>query len=823
MSRTIQKKVKFSKGMITSSLVERQDLPMYDSSAQEITNYVITPYGGFRTRRGTRKVEKLELASPVYFVSASGQGTFANNNFTSGTLGALKSGDTITVLDIGADNLKSELTIYLNNIRLDYKPANLTATFEETGKQFQAKMTGINIVDGGLGFAGQLAVSGQELSGHTVITSQVDGLGTITSVDFTSAIYKYLPETPQNVAVSAVLPSCVIGFSVSSDNLNWSTEEKYTITNTAIPQIKLQATNARYLRIRYLSNPINTQLRIDNLYSKYEFYKLVPFVYNISQRNMIVLSEKKILIFNNDTLEKTINISPELCFKNLRAVKYTQNEDVIVFTEAGVKPRELRRTTNDWSFSEFPLKNIPFHNFSGEVTTTKTIGLTPNYAQGAVTLTADADVFDENSVGQQIEGNSGRFRITEYITPKKVAGYTIIPFLNADKMTSWTYITGWERCWSENRGWPISCLFYQQRLWFGGSAQRPATVWSSRVGIYNDFNNAANYDNDGINQDLNTENQIVNLLSNRGLQIFTSGDEWTASEGALTPNAFAVVKNTSNGSDIGLTPKNLGGVTLFVEKNGKSLLSYVYDYNQAAYKTSNIGILNALIAEPVDIEIDDNSSLDEGDYLYIVLKDGTMIVTSINLEQEINAPSLFKTTGSIKSVCNLINETYIIVTIGNNTYLEVIDDSVNTDLTINKYVEQTITGLEDYEGEYVYVYADENNSYGKYLVRNGVVSARRPINRECNIGFAFGSDLESNDIAVNGRSTSCNKRISKAIITTRNTNKLKLNGVEKTSDNDIFDFFAVSSYGKRVRFVIESEFNKVEVLSVLLQLNYGVG
>lgn len=75
-------------------------------------------------------------------------------------------------------------------------------------------------------------------------------------------------------------------------------------------------------------------------------------------------------------------------------------------------------------------------------------------------------------------------------------------------------------------------------MWFGGSAQRPSTIWATRVGIYNDFNNAGNHDNDGINQDLNTENQIVNLLSNRGLQIFTSGDEWTAPEGKLVPNDF---------------------------------------------------------------------------------------------------------------------------------------------------------------------------------------------------------------------------------------------------------------------------------------------
>nr|DAF52310.1 MAG TPA: stabilization protein [Siphoviridae sp. ct7Qv4] len=822
MPRTAQKKIKFTKGMITGSMAERTDLPTYDSSAELIRNYVCTPYGGFRTRRGLRLLENLDLSEKIYFstVDDKTSGTYTDYNFVSGSLSSLQDGSDIAIFDIGEGNVKSEANIYLSNIRLDFQKPSLTAEFEETGVQYQAKLTKVSIVNGGLGFDGTLSVTGDVLSGETVITPVLSDLGTIESVSFSSATYKYLPQSPQDVIVSANKPKCIIGFSTSADGKLWSSEIKYEVTDTAIPSIKLSSTNCRYLRIRYFGSGIKNKISFDNLYAKYEFYKLIPFIYNISQKNLVVLSEKKILIFENTSLVKTINIDPALIFKNLRAVKWSQNEDVIVFTEAGVKPRELRRTATDWEFKEFPLKNIPFHNFGQTNEKKITTGITPNYEEGAVTITADGDIFEEASVGQQIDGNGGRLKITEFVSKSKVLGYTIIPFLNKDKITNWTYLTGWERVWSDTRGWPISCLFYQQRLWFGGSAQRPSTVWASRTGIYNDFNNAGNYDNDGINQDLNTENQIVNLLSNRGLQIFTSGDEWTAPEGKLTPNEFSVVKNTSNGSDIGLTPKNLGGVTLFIEKNGKSLLSYVYDYNQSAYTTSNIGILGNLISEPVDMDIDDNSSLDEGDYLYIVLKSGDMIITSLNFEQEINASSIFSTVGSILSVCNLINETYLLVNVGDKTYLEIIDDSMRTDLTIEKYVEKVITGLENYNGEYVHVYSGDED-FGKYLVKNGTVELRYAVNTNCNIGFAFSSELNSNDIAINGRSTSTFKRISKAVITTKDTNKIKLNGVEKYSNDNIFDFFAVSSYGKRVKFKIESEFDKIEVLSVLLYINYG--
>lgn len=821
MPRTVQKKIKFTKGMIAKSLAERNDLPMYDSSAEYINNYICTPYGGFRTRRGTRLIQKLDLADRLYFSSVDDKtgGTFANNKYISGSVSGFKNGDTLATFDLG--QVKAEASIYLNKVFVDFEMPELTAEFYETGVQFQALLDKVNIIKGGKGFEGNLSVNGGVLSGNTVITPTINDLGVITAIDFESATYKYKPESPQNVTISAVDPEVVIALSSSRDGVSWSSDVQYTL-NRNNKDIKLSSTNFRYLKVKFISSNVKTRFTIGEMYAKYEFYRIIPFVYNISQKNLIVLSEKKILIFSGKTIEKEINISTDLQFKNLRAVKFAQNEDVVIFTEEGVKPRELRRTLNDWTFTAFDIKNIPFHNFGTPIEEKKTVGIKPNYAGGAVTITADSNTFSADWVGQQIDGNGGRLKITEYVSATKVIGYTLIPFLNDEKIKNWTYLRGWERVWSDTRGYPISCLFYQQRLWFGGSSQRPSTIWASRVGIYNDFNNAGNYDNDGINQDVNTENQIVNLLSNRGLQIFTSGDEWTASEGSLTPNGFTLFKNTSAGSSINLVPKNMGGVTLFIEKNGKSLLSYVYDYNQAAYKTSNIGILSSLIDEPVDIDIDDNSSLDEGDYLYIVLKDGSMLVTSINFEQEINAPSIFTTTGDIQSVCNLVDDTYLLVVIGDNTYLEVVDDSVNTDLTIEKFVQQNITDLDDYEGKYIYVYSDDEN-YGKYLVENGSVNLRYEANTTCKIGFAFGCELDSNDIAINGRSTSTFKRISKAVVTTNNTDKITLNGVEKTSDDNIFDFFAVTSYGKKVKFKIESEFNKIEVLSVLLHINYGAG
>ena len=819
--RTVQKKIKFSKGMITKSLAERQDLPMYESSAEDIKNYICTPYGGIRSRRGTSKIADVTPETSYVFSCSTSYGTFSSNTLTSTSLDSVNNGTVLATLSLSS--VIPEADIYFNWNTLFLMP-EATAEFTATGVLNQAELTSVTVTEGGYGFSGSMSVSGRIEEGTTTLTPVVDANGTVTSVTFTSATYKYMPESPQDVVITSKIPTCKIRVDLSKDNSNWTQGEIYTI-NTENKSVHIKTKSEfRYMRFVLIEKSEHVRFVANISNARYEVFRLIPFVYNVTQTDLVLLHRNKILIYEKDTLVKTINITSGLEFKNLRNVKWTQNEDVIIFTESGVAPRELRRTTNDWTFTTFPLKNIPYHNFQAQPTeTAQTVGITPSAVGGAVTITADSALFDSTWVGQQIDGNSGRLRITEYVDSTHVVGYTIIEFLNTDKITSWKKLTGWEAVWSVSRGYPTTCLFYQQRLWFGGSASRPSTVWGSRVGIYNDFANVGNYDNESIDVDLNTENQIVNLLSSRGLQIFTSGDEWTASESALTPEKFAVVKNTANGSDIGLTPKNLGGVTLFIEKNGRSLLSYVYDYNQAAYLTSNIGILSSLESAPVEIEIDDNSSLDEGDYLYLVQENGEMSIVTMDFEQEINARVRMVVNGNIMNVCNVVNDTYLIIKSGNNFHLAKINNDVNTDLTVSySSLADDTTITIGKPGDYVRVYNSETD-YGKYVLDENMNISVPTINETVNVGLCYDCELVSNDIAVNGRSTSLFKRISKAVLTTQDTEKLTFCDITKKTDDNIFDFFAPTSYSKKCKFTIKSEFDRIYVLSILLHINYGVG
>jgi len=485
--------------------------------------------------------------------------------------------------------------------------------------------------------------------------------------------------------------------------------------------------------------------------------------------------------------------------------------------------RVYETATTLFSVNDFPIENIPYHNFGTVDTTDYTTGITPSAAEGAVELTADSGIFTVDWVGQYINTDLGsRFKITSYISTTKVSGYTVIPFLNTTKITTWNYEDGYELSWSATRGYPNCPLFYQQRLWFGGSQQMPQTVWASRTNKYNDFENIGSYSNDSIEVTISSKesSEILNLLDNRGLQIFTDAYEYVANEDSLTPDNIFITKTTSNGSLARAEPITIAGQTVFVEKNGKSLLNFVYTEGEANYVTGNISKLSShLINNPTRIAIDYNSNRNTGNYLYMTKTDGEMLVSCIDLDQKINAFSRFNTNGLIKDVMVLKSDVYLLVDRDNTLYLEKIVD-VQTDGSLSKSASQTITGLDKWEDMEVRVYT-ATTDYGLFTVESGEITLPTVPTEQLIIGEDFTCNLNSNNLYVGKNTNSIYKRISKATITTMDTTDITFNGRPKSSTTNIFDYYSVSGFRRVNKFTLSSTFKRVEVLSVMLYINYG--
>ena len=910
MGKTLQKKVKFSKGQVSPELIERTDLEFYDSSAQRMKNFVSTVFGGVRSRQGTKYIDyitNVDEDTPDSITSDIFNDTSHFTDLTPVQSPMLSTHKLFAQMDYGA-NKAGSCRIEIKNIRVVPFEAEFTSSGTYTqhleGGTYSITMVGgggggsfahYNLWEGGnIGGSGALCEGKMELEAgdHTIVVgpggtgafqsdtgikaqasnggdttfygiSAGGGRGSWTHAGYGSwsgrngdggtyvvpgsisgqngisgSITGWIDNygagggsrggngTNGYFKISLYNPSFKLIFYASTDGVDWEEIATKNISTVAYDISVPMGYRYRYVKIE-LSGDENKQSKISFSYIRNDLstsnqgdlpVKMHKFIYNNEDRYLLVLVDEKVQIFKDEVLVQIVTATGMLR-DYVRDVKIAYKDDTIILTHPEMPPKQLQRQYDGtWQWSTFTIKNTPTYLFGTESTTTKTVGITPSRVEGSVKLTADSAVFDSGYVGQYIDGNGGRVKITEYTSSTVVKGVTIVPFYTTDKITSWEYISGYEAVWSAQRGYPTTCLFAQQRLWFGGSKSLPSHIWASRLDDYNNFKNAANNENDSIDITMLTNNKIMNMIEQRGIHIFTSGDEWTIQEGTYSPDKITIVKNTNNGS-IKTTPAVLSGAVCFIEKNGKSLLSYIYNYDQASFVTENISLFSNLIKSPVAFDVEVNSSKDKSDFIYLVLADGTMLTGCLLLDQKITSVSEFKTAGSIKDVCCLLDEVYLLVDRNGTLCLEKLSN-VKTDCTKQEYITSTqVSDLYNYMNNYVYVYND-NENYGKEPVVGDSITLEKNPNDVCNIGFAFDYRLESNPIAINGKTTSIKKRISKATITCKDTKELEFNGQKKQSKNDIFDFYSCTKYGNDVRFIIKGEFKPVEILSVLLNINY---
>ena len=669
--------------------------------------------------------------------------------------------------------------------------------------------------------------------------------GKIKSITITNAGYYEFGEatdTYDNVLITAKLPlienlnKAVIKFQAKNDNEEWEDLGTYNINQEyniiiapniagdGYKEFRLYKEDNEYITVNLLINNIT----YGNVGSFSKNTKLIPF--NYDGGFLFILCEGYIIVYKNDAIITSIQ-AVDITEDILKEIKYTQLENKIILTHNTITPLEITYENNEWYLNKINLINIPYHNFNKEQeTVVNGVTLTPSMAEGTCYLTSNTSYFTKDFVGQIIDGNGGRFRITDFKDATKVYGYTIIPFYTTDAFTGFKYINGYEPVWSDTRGWPNCCLYYQQRLWFGGSKSKPLGLWGSRTGQYNDFNNIGNYDNDAIDVELSSKDNgaIVNLYGNRGLQIFTESGEFIASEGSLTPSNIFVLQTSSVGSNKKGSVFDIAGTTLFIDKKGLNINTFVYNDSIASYNTQALTLLNNnLLKNPQTLSIDYNSSFEDGNYIFIINEDGNMIVANIVLDQNINAFTRWITTdGLIKDVTVINNDIYITVLRNNNLYLEKIGN-YKTDFTQEN--KQIVNGIllevEDYNK--VRIYTDEID-YGVYEVIEGQVNLNDPTLNLSNVkvGIDIDCKLISNDIAVNNQTTNIKTRLTKATITAdNNTKELKFNNKTYKSkscyEDNIFDMYALSNYNLKNRFIIESVFSSVNIKSIVLSVNYG--
>ena len=220
-----------------------------------------------------------------------------------------------------------------------------------------------------------------------------------------------------------------------------------------------------------------------------------------------------------------------------------------------------------------------------------------------------------------------------------------------------------EDVWSSTRGWPNSVCFYEGRLVFGGTRSKPQSIFFSKAGDFFNFDTVDTDDDDGIFATISTRklNDVIDVYPGRNLQIFTSGAEFAVTSRPVTPANVQITPQTAHGAS-NIEAQDVDGSTIFVDRHGKSLLSFLYSFNEDAYTSDDRSVLAShLINQPVDMALLAGTASDDANWLFIVNSDGNATILNTLRSQDINGFTTWKTNGDIKSVCVVDDELYISV------------------------------------------------------------------------------------------------------------------------------------------------------------------
>jgi len=311
----------------------------------------------------------------------------------------------------------------------------------------------------------------------------------------------------------------------------------------------------------------------------------------------------------------------------------------------------------------------------------------------------------------------------------------------------WELESGYEDTWSNTRGWPRSAVFYEGRLYFGGSFSRPSTLWGSRVGGFFNFDPGESLDDAALEATLDTGrfNAIVDLYAGRNLQIFTTGAEFFIPQtlgDPITPSNLAVQEQTSNGSRPGIRVVNVDGATVFVQRQGKALAEFIFSDTVNGYISTKISLLSShLLKSPVDMAVRNATSTDEGNRLLVVNgDDGSIACYTLLRSQELVAPTEWTTDGQFIAVGVDIADTYVVtkrnINGSDRYYVELFDDTMTLDCGKEGTTATTVTGLSFLEGESIKVIRDGIVEADK-TVSSGEVTLDREATNSYQVGLNY--------------------------------------------------------------------------------------
>jgi len=201
---------------------------------------------------------------------------------------------------------------------------------------------------------------------------------------------------------------------------------------------------------------------------------------------------------------------------------------------------------------------------------------------------------------------------------------------------------------SVNQGYPSAVCIHDERVYLGGTAKRPTTIWASGVNDLFNFRRTG-FDDGGFMFQLaaNEGNPIQSMVSaSRGVVLMTAGDEWLidGADTGVTPTNINARRQSRYGSaPIQALP--CAGSLIFVQRSALALRDYQYDWASQAFDSPDLtDLVRHLTGSGLRAFAYSQSP---EPMLWVVLKNGSLLTCTYNKKQRVVGWARHPTSGGL--------------------------------------------------------------------------------------------------------------------------------------------------------------------------------
>ena len=515
--------------------------------------------------------------------------------------------------------------------------------------------------------------------------------------------------------------------------------------------------------------------------------RLIPFEFSTSQAYILEFGDLYMRVYKDSGVvldgATAYEIVSPWTKEQIMDVQYSQDADVMYMTHPNVAPYKLSRTGHTaWTLTKVTFTGGPFLTANTSANTMQASSLTKGDTDKTLTAAGGHTPFNAGHVGSIWSVGDEVATVQGYVTCTAYVSTTVLTVTITTTLSTTAATATWaEGAWSDVRGFPRAVTFYEQRLAFGGSEEKPQTVWLSVSQVYEGFQAGAD-DAEALIYTLASAqvNTIQWLNAGRVLTIGTAGAVFTMSTGAsnsepLTPSNVVVRREVTYGA-YDIQPAQIGNHIYFIQRNTRTLREFFYKFDNDAYEAVDATLLADHISESGLVGLEFQQSPDQ--LIWLTRTDGQVAVLTKQITQKVNALSRQVLGGSfgtgdavVESVAIIPNgeedQVWFIVkrTINGSTvrYVEHMMTAdwgsdttdmffVDCGLTYDSTAATVISGLDHLEGATVAVFADGAPRNDK-TVSSGSITLSRSASK-VHIGFSYTTTLKTQNVEMGGQTGS---------------------------------------------------------------------